>query len=591
MLYRNHILISSHTADAAAIKERFERELAARKLSGAVKVISSPDLIDDSEETLVVVYPEGTFYRGVKADDVPHIVEEHLIKGRFVKELLRCEYDDSTVPSLDRLDFFRKQQRLVLRRCGSIDPEDINDYIRTDGYQALAKVLTAMTPAEVIAEVKKAGLRGRGGAGFLTGLKWEFCAREPEKVKYLICNADEGDPGAFMDRSLLEGDPHSIIEGMTIAAYAIGASQGYIYIRAEYPLAVRRLKNAIAQAEEYGLLGENIFGSGFSFKLLIKEGAGAFVCGEETALMASIEGNRGMPRPRPPFPAQKGLWGKPTNINNVETYSNVPLILLKGADFYSSIGTEKSKGTKVFALAGRIKNTGLVEVPMGITLREIIEDIGGGVQDNRKFKAVQIGGPSGGCLPRSHLDLPVDYDSLSQAGAIMGSGGLVVMDETTCIVDVAKFFLKFTTAESCGKCVPCREGTTRMLEILEAITRGQATLHDLEVLERLARVCKNTALCGLGQTAPNPVLSTLRYFREEYEEHILQHKCRAGVCSDLIQYQIVAERCVGCQACVRVCPTGAIRGEKKAPHKIEVLDCIKCGACMEKCRFDAIIRS
>ena len=419
MLYRNHILISSHTADAAAIKERFERELAARKLSGAVKVISSPDLIDDSEETLVVVYPEGTFYRGVKADDVPHIVEEHLIKGRFVKELLRCEYDDSTVPCLDRLDFFRKQQRLVLRRCGSIDPEDINDYIRTDGYQALAKVLTAMTPAEVIAEVKKAGLRGRGGAGFPTGIKWEFCAREPEKVKYLICNADEGDPGAFMDRSLLEGDPHSIIEGMTIAAYAIGASQGYIYIRAEYPLAVRRLKNAIAQAEEYGLLGENIFGSGFSFKLLIKEGAGACVCGEETALMASIEGNRGMPRPRPPFPAQKGLWGKPTNINNVETYSNVPLILLKGADFYPSIGTEKSKGTKVFALAGRIKNTGLVEVPMGITLREIIEDIGGGVQDNRKFKAVQIGGPRR-VFARSHLDLPVDYDSLSRR-AIMGS--------------------------------------------------------------------------------------------------------------------------------------------------------------------------
>jgi NADH:ubiquinone oxidoreductase subunit F (NADH-binding) len=494
------------------------------------------------------------------------------------------------VPHYKDIPFYSKQHRIVLRNCGYINPDHIEEYIARDGYQALAKALTQMTPEEVLEEVKRSGLRGRGGAGFPTGLKWEFARKAAGDKKYIICNADEGDPGAFMDRSVLEGDPHAVIEGMLLGAYAIGADEGYIYCRAEYPLAIKRLKNAIKQAEEYGLLGDNIMNTGFSFHLHIKEGAGAFVCGEETALMASIEGKRGMPRPRPPFPAQAGLWGKPTNINNVETWANVPQIILNGADWYSSIGTESSKGTKVFALTGKVKNTGLIEVPMGITIREIVFELGGGILGDKEFKAVQIGGPSGGCLTKDHLDLPVDYESLTGAGAIMGSGGLVVMDEDTCMVDVAKFFLEFTQRESCGKCVPCREGTKQMLLLLEKITNGEGTMEDLNTLEELAHMVRRMSLCGLGQTAPNPVLTTLKYFRHEYEAHIRDKKCPAKVCTALITYNIESEKCRRCGLCAKNCPVNCISGDRQTPYEIDQERCIKCGSCLEVCPFNAVYK-
>ncbi|MFO7151766.1 MAG: NADH-quinone oxidoreductase subunit NuoF [Bacillota bacterium] len=540
-----------------------------------------------AQEPIVEIIRPGekrVTYGRISPADAKRLIEEHVLQGRIVEDLVVATFEEGHP---DETNFY-KQQRLVLRNCGHIDPEKIEDYIARDGYMALARVLEQMTPEEVIEEIKASGLRGRGGAGFLTGLKWSFAAKAPGDKKYVICNADEGDPGAFMDRSIMEGDPHSVLEGMLIGAYAIGADEGYIYVRAEYPLAIKRLRTALAQAEEMGLIGRNILGTDFSFTLHIIEGAGAFVCGEETALIASIEGKRGMPRPRPPFPATSGLWGKPTNINNVETWANVPIIIRNGAEWYASIGTETSKGTKVFALTGKVKNTGLVEVPMGITLREIIFDIGGGILKDKKFKAVQIGGPSGGCLPEEKLDLPVDYESLTRAGAIMGSGGLVVMDQNTCMVDVAKFFLNFTRAESCGKCTPCREGIQRMREILQNICKGKGTLEDLDRLETLANTIKDTALCGLGQTAPNPVLTTLRYFREEYEAHIRDKRCPAGICQDLLTYFIQPELCRGCTACVRVCPVGAISGEVRKPHVIDPEKCIKCGSCKETCRFSAI---
>ena len=593
-LVRAHILICTGTGCTASgakdVLAKFEVELKAKKLRDEVSLVETGCHGFCEGGPLVIIYPEGTFYTRVKPEDVAEIVEEHILKGRIVSRLLFKEpLTAEQVPNYDEIAFYKKQHRLVLRNCGHINPDSIEEYIGADGYEGLAKALLEMTPGQVVDEMKKTGLRGRGGGGFPTGMKWMFCAKSPGPKKYVICNADEGDPGAFMDRSLLEGDPHAILEGMAICAYAIGADEGYIYCRAEYPLAIKRLKQAIAQAEEAGLLGEKILGTDFNFTIHIKEGAGAFVCGEETALMASIEGKRGMPRPRPPFPAVKGLWEKPSNINNVETFANVPYIFRVGAEEYAKLGTEKSKGTKVFALTGKINNTGLAEVPMGITMREIIFDIGGGIMGGKKFKAVQIGGPSGGCIPEELLDTPVDYDSLIAAGAMMGSGGLVVMDEDTCMVDVAKFFLNFTQSESCGKCTPCREGTKRMLEMLTAITDGKGKEGDIEKLERLAKSIKAGALCALGQTAPNPILSTLRYFRDEYEAHIYEKRCPAGVCTALIGYKIT-DKCVGCGLCKKVCPVDAISGEPKGKHTIDPEKCIKCGACMEKCPFKAIIR-
>jgi NADH:ubiquinone oxidoreductase subunit F (NADH-binding)/(2Fe-2S) ferredoxin/NAD-dependent dihydropyrimidine dehydrogenase PreA subunit len=594
-LVRAHVLVcggkNCSASGSKQVMEAFAEELKKNKLDQEIK-LGETDCHGFCEMgPLVIVYPEGTFYIRVKAEDVPEIVEEHLVKGRIVDRLLyKAPVTEDEIPTYKELDFYRKQYRVALRNCGSIDPEKIQEYIARDGYASLEKAVYDLTPEQVIEEVKTSGLRGRGGGGFPTGLKWEFCRRSPGDLKYLICNADEGDPGAFMDRSILEGDPHSLIEGMAIAAYAIGCSEGYIYCRAEYPLAIKRLKIAIAQAEELGLLGENILGTDFSFKLHIKEGTGAFVCGEETALMASIEGKRGMPRVRPPFPAQKGLWDKPSNINNVETYANVSVIIGKGADWFGGMGTEKSKGTKVFALTGKVNNTGLVEVPMGIPIREIIFEIGGGIVGGKEYKGVQIGGPSGGCIPASLMDTSVDYESLIQAGAMMGSGGLVVMDETTCMVDLARFFLNFTQSESCGKCTPCREGTKRMLEILTRICDGEGVPEDIETLERLGRVIKATALCGLGNTAPNPVLSTLRYFRDEYEAHIFDKRCPAHACSALLVYSIDEEKCSGCGRCARACPAGAITGEKKEPHKIDTEKCIKCGSCIEQCKKGAILR-
>jgi NADH-quinone oxidoreductase subunit F len=594
-LVRAHVLVcggeNCSKSGSEQVKEAFAKELKKQKLDQEIK-LGDTDCHDFCEMgPLVIVYPEGTFYVRVTPEDVPDIVEEHLINGKVVDRLLYKEpVKEDQLPKYKDLNFYKKQRRVALRNCGSIDPERLDEYVARDGYASLEKALFEFTPEQVIDEVKRSGLRGRGGGGFPTGLKWEFCYRSPGDLKYLICNADEGDPGAFMDRSILEGDPHTLIEGMAIAAYAIGCREGYIYCRAEYPLAIKRLKIAIAQAEERGFLGDNILGSDFTFHLHIKEGAGAFVCGEETALMASIEGQRGMPRVRPPFPAQKGLWGKPSNINNVETYANVPVIIGKGADWFGSMGTEKSKGTKVFALTGKVNNTGLVEVPMGISIREIIFEIGGGIVGGKEYKGVQIGGPSGGCIPASLMDTPVDYESLIQAGAMMGSGGLVVMDETTCMVDLARFFLNFTQSESCGKCTPCREGTKRMLEILTRICNGEGVPEDIDTLERLGRVIKSTALCGLGNTAPNPVLSTLRYFRDEYEAHIYDKRCPAHACSALLVYSVDEEKCIGCGRCAKVCPAGAISGDKKEPHKIDTEKCIKCGSCIEQCKKDAILR-
>ncbi|MDR2006173.1 MAG: NADH-quinone oxidoreductase subunit NuoF [Acidaminococcales bacterium] len=589
---RAHVLVCGGTgcmsSGSRQVQAGLEDEIARRGLDNEVKVVQTGCHGFCEMGPLMIIYPEGVFYVSVKAEDVPEIVETHLYKGRIIERLLYREpLSQKSIPSYDEINFYKKQRRIILSNCGHINPDEINEYIAAGGYEALGKALTLMTPAAVTEEVKKSGLRGRGGAGFPTGMKWQFARQSPGEKKYVVCNADEGDPGAFMDRSVLEGDPHRVIEGMIICGYAIGADEGYIYVRAEYPLAIKRLRTAIAQAEEMGFLGKDVFGSGFNFALHIKEGAGAFVCGEETALLQSIEGRRGMPRPRPPFPAVSGLWGKPTNINNVETFANIASIIVDGAEKYAEIGTEKSKGTKVFALTGKINNTGLAEVPMGITMREIIYDIGGGIVDGKKFKAVQIGGPSGGCLPEDMLDLTIDYDSLTAAGAMMGSGGLVVMDETTCMVDVAKFFLTFTQSESCGKCTPCREGTKRMLEILTRITNGEGREGDIALLEDLARGIKQTALCGLGQTAPNPVLSTLKYFRHEYEAHIKDHVCPAGACSNLTGYTITDD-CRGCGMCKKVCPVGAIAGEIKERHVIKHKVCIKCGACEGKCPFKAI---
>ncbi len=591
---RAHVLVCGGTgcksAGSKEVQLEFARQLEQKGLSDEVMIVETGCHGFCEHGPLVIIYPEGTFYCRVKPEDVEEIVDSHLFKGRIVERLLYHEpLTHEQIPSYSEINFYKKQKRLVLENCGAINPEQIEEYIAVGGYEALAKAITTMQPQEVIEEVKKSGLRGRGGGGFPTGMKWQFAANSVSDKKYVICNADEGDPGAFMDRSVLEGDPHKVLEGMAICGYAIGSDEGYIYVRAEYPLAIKRLRIAIEQAEQMGLLGDNIFGTKFSFKIHIKEGAGAFVCGEETALMASIEGRRGMPRPRPPFPAVSGLWGKPTNINNVETFANVAAIITKGSEWYSSFGTEKSKGTKVFALTGKINNTGLAEVPMGITMREIIFDIGGGITNGKKFKAVQIGGPSGGCLPESMLDLSVDYDSLISAGAMMGSGGLVVMDEDTCMVDVAKFFLNFTQSESCGKCTPCREGTKRMLEILTRITEGQGREGDIELLEDLARNIKQTALCGLGQSAPNPVLSTLKYFRDEYEAHIKEKRCPAGVCEKLANYTIT-DQCKGCGLCARQCPVQAISGQPRSKHVIDSTKCIKCGACMAACPFKAITK-
>ncbi len=594
--YRKHVLVCGGTGCTSSgskkIIDALEREIAKHGLQKEVGIVKTGCFGLCALGPIMIVYPEGSFYSMVKEEDIPEIVAEHLANGQVVTRLLYQETvaEDHILP-LQETKFYKKQRRVALRNCGVIAPENIEEYIGTRGYEALGKVLTEMTPDEVIQLMLDSGLRGRGGAGFPTGLKWKFASGNRGNVqKYVCCNADEGDPGAFMDRSILEGDPHVVLEAMAIAGYAIGASQGYIYVRAEYPIAIERLEIAIKQAREYGLLGKDIFGTGFEFDIDLRLGAGAFVCGEETALMTSIEGNRGEPRPRPPFPAVKGLFERPTILNNVETWANIPQIILNGPEWFASMGTEKSKGTKVFALGGKIHNTGLVEVPMGTTLREIVEEIGGGIPNGKKFKAAQTGGPSGGCIPAEHFDVPIDYDNLMAIGSMMGSGGLIVMDETTCMVDIAKFFLEFTVDESCGKCTPCRIGTRRMLEILDKITKGKATMEDLDKLEELCYHLKENSLCALGQTAPNPIISTLRYFRDEYIAHIVDKKCPAGVCKDLLQYKINADKCRGCTLCARTCPNGAIIGSVKEVHMINQDKCVKCGACMEKCRFGAIYK-
>ncbi len=594
-MYRSHVMICRGTgcssSNSEQIAQNFEEQIKAHGLENEVIVERTGCFGLCALGPIVIIYPEASFYSLVKPEDVEEIVKEHLLKGRVVKRLLYAEtVVEDRIKSIDDVNFYKKQYRVALRNCGKINPENIDEYIAFNGYKALTTVLTEMKPEEVIDLIKKSGLRGRGGGGFPTGMKWEFAARAQGDQKYVCCNADEGDPGAFMDRSVLEGDPHSVLEAMAIAGYAVGASQGYIYVRAEYPIAVKRLGIAISQAREYGLLGKNILNTGFDFDIEIRLGAGAFVCGEETGLIASIEGERGMPRPRPPFPANKGLFGKPTLLNNVETYANICDIINNGPEWFSNMGTEKSKGTKVFALGGKINHTGLVEVPMGTTMREIIYEIGGGCPNGKAFKAAQTGGPSGGCIPASKIDVPIDYDNLIALGSMMGSGGLIVMDEDNCMVDIARFFLEFTVDESCGKCTPCREGTKRMYEILERITQGKGQEGDIERLETLAKNIKASALCGLGQTAPNPVLSTIRYFRDEYEAHIRDKKCPAGVCQALLQYKINEDKCKGCGICAKQCPASAISGKIKEPHVIDQDKCIKCGACMAKCPFKAITR-
>lgn len=593
-IYRSHVLICGGTGCTSSksdkLQEKFEKVLVEKDLDKEVKVVRTGCFGLCEAGPIIIVYPEGSFYSQINIEDVEEIIEEHLLKGRIVKRLLfKDAIDEGIIKSVDEVEFYKKQTRIALKNCGIINPEDIDEYIAYDGYMALGKSLIEMTPEEVIEVMKNSGLRGRGGGGFPAGLKWGFTAKSEDDQKYVLCNADEGDPGAFMDRSILEGDPHSVIEAMAIAGYAIGSNQGYVYVRAEYPIAVQRLQIAIDQAREKGLLGKNIFGTDFEFDMEIRLGAGAFVCGEETALIASIEGERGMPRNKPPYPAIKGLWQKPTLINNVETYANVPQIILHGADWFRSMGTEKSPGTKVFALGGKINNTGLIEIQMGTTLREVIYEIGGGIPNGKKFKSVQTGGPSGGCITTKDLDTPIDFDSLTSIGSMMGSGGMIVMDEDNCMVDIARFFLDFTVEESCGKCPPCRIGTKRMLEILEKITSGKGEPEDLNKLEKLAKNIKSSSLCGLGQTAPNPVLSTLKHFRDEYEAHVNEKTCPSGVCKDLLSYFIIEDKCKGCTVCVKACPSDAITGERKEVHVIHHDKCIKCGACLEKCPFSAII--
>lgn len=591
-IFRAHVLICEG-ATTDKIYDVFVDSIKKANLSGEIKVLKTDPIDTCDDGQMVIIYPEGVTYYNVKKDDINEIILEHLLKGRFVKRLMvKSEIKEADLPvNIEQTNSFKKQKRIALRNCGVINPESIDEYIANDGYFALAKVLNEMTPTDVIDVMKKSQLRGRGGGGFPAGLKWEFAAKQTNDKKYVCCNADEGDPGAFMDRSILEGDPHSLVEAMAIAAYAIGSDTGYVYVRAEYPTAVKRLQMAIDQAKSYGFLGNNIFGTDFNFDMEIRLGAGAFVCGEETALLKSIEGKRGMPVPRPPFPAVKGLFGKPTILNNAETFANVPVIILKGSEEFAKVGTEKSKGTKVFALGGDINNVGLIEIPMGTTIRDVVYDIGGGIPDGKAFKAVQTGGPSGGCIPANHLDIPIDYDNLIALGSMMGSGGMIVMDENTCMVDIAKFFLEFSVEESCGKCPPCRIGTKRMLEILERITSGKGELSDIDELERLAKAIKAGSLCGLGQTAPNPVLSTLHYFRNEYEAHVIDKKCESGVCKELTSYFIISEKCKKCGLCAKKCPVGCISGEVgKTVFEIDPSKCIKCGACEEACKFSAVIR-